>query len=96
MLHVEDRRAFLPVRTGIAVLRAAREVGGAAFRWRTERYEFVDDKPAIDLLCGTDAVRKAIDAGEPLDRCVAGFERELAAFAPVRERYLMYATRPVA
>lgn len=90
MLHVEDRRKFLPVRTGIAVLRAAREVGGAAFRWRTERYEFVDDKPAIDLLCGTDAVRKAIDAGKSLDECMAGFAEELKAFAPVRDRYLAY------
>jgi uncharacterized protein YbbC (DUF1343 family) len=90
MLHVEDRRKFLPVRTGVAVLRAAREVGGAAFRWRTERYEFVDDKPAIDLLCGTDAVRKAIDAGRSLDECMAGFAEELKAFAPVRDRYLAY------
>lgn len=90
MLHVEDRGRFLPVRTGIAVLRAAREVGGAAFRWRTERYEFVDDKPAIDLLCGTDAVRKAIDAGKSLDECMVGFAEELKAFAPVRDRYLAY------
>ncbi len=90
MLHVEDRRRFLPVRTGIAVLRAAREVGGGAFRWRTERYEFVDDKPAIDLLCGTDAVRKAVDAGKSLDDCMAGFSEELAQFASIRGRYLAY------
>ncbi|MGC4116024.1 MAG: DUF1343 domain-containing protein [Myxococcales bacterium] len=77
MIHVTDRRAFLPVRTGVAVLRAARQVGGEAFRWRTERYEFVDDKPAIDLLCGTDAVRKAIDAGQSLDGCCVGFGEEL-------------------
>ncbi|MBI5542386.1 MAG: DUF1343 domain-containing protein [Deltaproteobacteria bacterium] len=90
MLHVHDRRSFLPLRTGIAVLRAARAVGGQDFRWRTERYEFVEDKPAIDLLCGTDAVRRAIDAGASLDRCLAGFEAELAAFLPVRARYLLY------
>ncbi len=90
MLHVTDRRAFLPVRTGVAVLRAARQVGGEAFRWRTERYEFVDDKPAIDLLCGTDAVRQAIDAGESLDACCAGFAEELSSFGPLRERAAIY------
>jgi uncharacterized protein YbbC (DUF1343 family) len=90
MLHVVDRATFLPVRTGIAVLRAAREVGGAAFCWRTERYEFVEDKPAIDLLCGTDAVRRAIDAGESVEACMAGFAGELAAYAPVRAGYLAY------
>ncbi len=90
MLHVTDRRSFLPVRTGVAVMKAARQVGGEQFRWRTERYEFVDDKPAVDLLCGTDSVRKAIDAGESLDRCLAGFDAELRAFLPVRAKYLLY------
>lgn len=90
MLHVTDARAFLPVRTGVAVLRAARLVGGEAFRWRTERYEFVDDKPAIDLLCGTDAVRKAIDAGERLDACCVGFAEESRSFMPLRERARLY------
>lgn len=90
MLHVTDRQAFLPVRTGVAVLRAARQVGGEAFRWRTERYEFVEDIPAIDLLCGTDSVRKAIDAGEGLDACLAGFDLDLGRFRPVRDRFLLY------
>jgi uncharacterized protein YbbC (DUF1343 family) len=90
MLHVIDRSCFLPVRTGIAVLRAAREVGGEAFAWRTERYEFVEDKPAVDLLCGTAAVREAIDAGRSLDACMAGFDEELQSFLPTRQRYLIY------
>jgi uncharacterized protein YbbC (DUF1343 family) len=90
MLHVTDRKSFLPVRTGIAVLRAAREVAGEAFQWRTEPYEFVEDKPAIDLLCGTDSVRQAIDAGKDLEACMEGFAGELAAFLPERAKYLLY------
>jgi len=90
MLHVTDRASFLPVRTGVAVLRAARRLGGEAFAWRTERYEFVDDKPAIDLLCGTDAVRKAVDGGLGLDACLSGFEREVAGFLPDRAQSLLY------
>ncbi len=90
MLHVTDRETFLPVRTGLAVLRAARHVGGEQFRWRTERYEFVDDKPAIDLLCGTDAVRLALDAGASLDDCMQGFDEARASFMPIRARSLLY------
>lgn len=90
MIHVTDRAAFRPVRTGVALLRAAKEVGGAHFCWRTERYEFVDDKPAIDLLCGTDAVRLALDAGKPLDACLCGFEEERRAFEGMRKKYLIY------
>ena len=90
MLHVTDRASFLPVRTGIAVCKAARAVGGDRFEWRTEKYEFVDTVPAIDLLTGTDTVRKAIDSGKSLDAAMEGFDRDLASFLPVRARHLLY------
>ncbi|MDR0966438.1 MAG: DUF1343 domain-containing protein [Myxococcales bacterium] len=90
MIHVMDRASFQPLRTGIALLRAAKAVGGERFQWRTEKYEFIDDKPAIDLLCGTDSIRKALDAGQSLDECMRGFEEELNSFKEVRKRYLIY------
>lgn len=90
MVHVTDRTAFQPVRTGVACLLAAREIGGDAFRWRTEMYEYRDDVPAIDLLAGTDELRKGIDAGRSLDELTASWEEELAAFLPERSRYLLY------
>jgi uncharacterized protein YbbC (DUF1343 family) len=91
MLHVTDRSTFLPVRTGIAVCRAARHVGGEKFLWRTEPYEFVNDIPAIDLLCGTDSVRRAIDGNKSLSACVEGFDADRSRFMPVRDRHLLYA-----
>lgn len=69
-LHVTDRRAFQPYRTGLAVLVAVRSLWHDAFAWRTEVYEFRDDVPAIDLLTGTANVRKAIDNGEDLDSVI--------------------------
>jgi uncharacterized protein YbbC (DUF1343 family) len=66
-LHVTDRRAFQPYRTGIAVLIALRSLWSDAFAWRTQAYEFREDVPAIDLLTGTANVRKAIDNGQDLD-----------------------------
>lgn len=66
-LHVSDRRAFTPYRTGLAVLVAARKLWPEAFAWRTEPYEFRADVPAIDLLTGRPAVRQAIDGGAALD-----------------------------
>jgi uncharacterized protein YbbC (DUF1343 family) len=92
--HVDDRDAFRPFRTGLACLRAARRLGGDAFRWRTERYEFRDDVPAIDLLAGDAAVRVAIDADRPLAEICGGWDEELARFAPLRERHLLYPEAP--
>ncbi len=64
-VHVVDRALFEPVRFGAAVLWACRQLFDGAFAWRRDAYEFVDDIPAIDLLFGSDAARRAIDDGAP-------------------------------
>jgi len=90
MLHVVDRTAFQSLRTGIAVFQAARELGRENFAWRDGSYEFVEDVPAFDLLCGTDQVRKGIESGLPMERLLDGFDEQLAAFLSRRTRYLLY------
>lgn len=89
-IHVTDARAFLPLKTGIAVFQVCRELGGADFQWRADAYEFVEDVPAFDLLCGTDQVRLGYEAGRPLDALLDGFEAQLRAFEPLRRRYALY------
>jgi uncharacterized protein YbbC (DUF1343 family) len=80
-LHVADPSQFRPYRTGIALLAAARRLAPDGFRWRAEPYEFVADPPAIDLLTGSDDVRRGIEAGASLadmEASFVGFEREFA------------------
>jgi uncharacterized protein YbbC (DUF1343 family) len=89
-LAVTTPGGFRPVRTGLAVLAAFREVLGGQFRWRTERYEFVDDKPAIDLLFGSDRERLALEAGVPWREIAAAWEPEEEAFRERRKPYLLY------
>ncbi len=79
--------AFQPVRTGLATLIAFLDLLGERFRWRTERYEFVDDIPAIDLLFGSDRERTMIDAGARWRDIATLWEPEEAAF---RERSAAY------
>ena len=88
-LHVVDRAAFRPYRTGVALIAAARELGGNNFRWRTEPYEFVADPPAIDLLTGSAGVRTAIDRGAKIDEIQAAFAAFEAEFAERRRPSLM-------
>ncbi len=89
-IHVTDRRAFLPLRTGVAIFRALRELGEGRFAWREDAYEFVEDVPAFDLLCGTDQVRRGIEEGWPLDRLLEGFQAQTEAFEEQRTPYLLY------
>jgi len=89
-LHVTDPRRFDPFRTGIAVFRACFDLGGPAFAWRADAYEFVEDLPAFDLLCGNATIREGIEAGRPLEKIVGGFEQELKPFLAVRKKHLLY------
>ncbi|WP_437811683.1 exo-beta-N-acetylmuramidase NamZ family protein [Sorangium sp. So ce1078] len=63
-IHVTDPRTFRPVATYLALTAFAFRQQPEQFRFRTERYEYVDTIPAFDLLTGSAAARLAIDAGE--------------------------------
>lgn len=80
-LHVHDREAFDPVRTGIGLLITARRVW-SGFAWRPDHW--------IDRLTGSTLVRTMIDAGADTDEVVGGWQRELAAFRRMRREYLLY------
>jgi len=89
-MHVTDHRLFQPVRATLAVLHALRQEAFEHFRWRTEAYEFVSDKPAIDLLFGSDRERKLIEAGSEPEAIAANWVAEEAAFLQRRKAFLLY------
>lgn len=90
-IHVTDRRAFLPYRTGVALLVALKAVAGDAFAWRREAYEFVADVPAIDLLAGGDEIRLGVEAGLSTRELAATWEAGERRFADERREFLFYA-----
>jgi uncharacterized protein YbbC (DUF1343 family) len=90
MIHVASREAFRPLLTGIAIVKVARELWPEAFAWRADAYEFVQDVPAFDLLCGTSQVREGIEAGASLERLVEGFAAATAEFLPLKQRFCLY------
>lgn len=61
-LHVTDPRALRAWSVGVAVLAALRAVA-TDFAWRRRPYEYVRNRPAIDLIAGTPALRAAIEQG---------------------------------
>jgi uncharacterized protein YbbC (DUF1343 family) len=87
-LHVTDPAAFRPFRAGLACVTLARAQDPERFGWRTEPYEFVEDVPAFDLLCGSAREREAIEAGATLRELFAPFAAEERAFARRRAPHL--------
>ncbi|CAM5288251.1 hypothetical protein SRIMM317S_02435 [Streptomyces rimosus subsp. rimosus] len=80
-LHVHDRRAFDPVRTGIALLITAKRTW-PDFAWRPDHW--------IDKLTGTPRVRTMIDAGAGVDEVAGAWQEDLAGFRRMRREYLRY------
>ena len=89
-LHVTDEVSFRPYETGLRLVKLLHDLDPERFRWRTETYEYRSDVPAVDLLAGTPVYRELVDAGESLDSWVATFPADVARFAPVRARSLLY------
>jgi uncharacterized protein YbbC (DUF1343 family) len=89
-LHITNPETYRPYRTGVAFLKACYDQSPASFRWRDKAYEFVDTIPAIDLLAGGDALRKAIEGGASLPELTARWPRDEGDFAAERADYLLY------
>lgn len=59
---ITDEKTFRPYLTGLAFIWAVNRLyKNEGFAWRTEKYEFVSDKPAIDLLTGSAFFRENIN-----------------------------------
>ena len=63
-IHVTDPGSFRPVACYVALIALAHHAHPEHFRFRTEKYEFVDDIPAFDLLTGSAVTRERIEAGD--------------------------------
>jgi len=87
-LHVHDRMALRPVAVGVHLIQTIRWLHPDRFEWRP-LWEPGGRFP-IDLLSGSDALRKQIEADVPADEIVAGWEPGLQEFAARREAYLLY------
>jgi uncharacterized protein YbbC (DUF1343 family) len=89
-IHVRSCADFRPYLTGVAILRGIKRVAGSAFAWRTEKYEFVSDRPAIDLLAGGEQIRQGIEAGASLHDLRATWQAAEDDFRERRADCLIY------
>jgi uncharacterized protein YbbC (DUF1343 family) len=89
-LHVTDRRSFRPVLASVAWMRELHQQAPARFAWRQPPYEYEDHKMPIDILAGSDRLRRQIEAGTSAQAIAEEWEEGVAAFARVRAQFLRY------
>jgi uncharacterized protein YbbC (DUF1343 family) len=89
-LLVTDPRTFQSYRTGVELLAAIHRLWPDDFAWREAPYEFVSDRPAIDLLTGGPDCRQAIESGDGLADWIATWKNDEREFREERREILLY------
>ena len=89
-IHVTDRARFKPLALGMALVKWVPRLFPEEFRWRREPYEFVADRPAIDLLLGDPRLSEALERGDPIQDISAFLASFEAEFALARREVLLY------
>ena len=87
-----DETRVQAYRLGLQILLALKSVAPQIFRWRESPYEFVADRPAIDLLAGSDVFRRTLDgeANVDLQAWLGTFAADEQEFREERREILLY------
>jgi len=89
-IHVTDRAKFRPFKTGVAILKAIHNTYPREFRWNQPPYEYEEINLPIDILAGTDRLRKDIERWKDLNEMEKWWRDEARKFEPIRKKYLLY------
>jgi len=90
-IHVTDRKKFKPFKTAVAAIKAIHDLYPDQFFWKQPPYEYEFEKLPIDILAGTDRLRKEIEHGEDIERIEDRWQEECSQFdKSYRKKHLMY------
>lgn len=90
-IHVTDRGSFRPFKTGVAIIKAVYELFPEGFQWKGPPYEYETKKMPIDILTGSERVRRDIENGVSLKEMEGWWKEECLYFEEkVRRSYLLY------
>jgi uncharacterized protein YbbC (DUF1343 family) len=87
-VHVTDRALFRPLPAGLHVVATVKQMYPQHFAWLAGSWE--GSHPHIDLLMGTDLVRRRIDAGAGIDEITCDWDEQCTAFAETSGPYRLY------
>lgn len=89
-LHILDRQKYKSVITAVAILSTIYHLYPNKFEWKQPPYEYVHDKLPIDVIFGSDKVRKQIEKGASITQIEESWQQGVDEFIKLRENYLIY------
>ena len=89
-VHVTDEARFKPVLTYLGVIAVARRLAPGSFRWKQPPYEFERRRLPIDILLGTDIIRRSLERGKSLRDIERAWLPDLSRWRRRRTPALLY------
>lgn len=90
-IHIIDREIFKPFKTAVAIIKAVFELYHERFQWRRPPYEYEREKLPIDILTGSEKLRRFIESGKDLKEMEEWWQAQAEEFdRTVRRKYLLY------
>jgi len=90
-IHVTAREKFKPFKTVVGILKSVHSMYPKDLSWKNPPYEYEEKLLPIDILAGTDRVRKDIEGGRDLRDMELWWNEELRQFdKSIRKKYLLY------
>lgn len=90
-IHVINKFKVKPFKVGVAILRVLMDLYPEDFKWSEGPYEYEFEKKPIDILAGTDELRRGLENGKSVDELENKWQIEEKQFNEnVRKNYLIY------
>lgn len=90
LVQVTDRGRFRSFAAYYELIRAVARLWPGRFAWKKPPYEFERKRPPIDMICGSDRIRRSIEKDVPYARLRAGVERETHTYVDSVRPFLLY------
>ncbi len=90
LVQVLERARFRSFQAYYELIRLTARLHPEKFKWKLPPYEFEFKRPPIDMICGSDLIRNAIEKDIPFAGIRNDIEREIAAYAESVRPFLLY------
>ena len=89
-IHITDMERFKPYRMGLSLLQALGFTHPDLFKWLDPPYEYELERLPIDILIGSDTVRRSVEQGQDISKIERIWEQQLREYREKREACLIY------
>jgi uncharacterized protein YbbC (DUF1343 family) len=89
-IHITDKKIFKPYKTSLTLLQTIMKLHKDDFQYKQPPYEYEYDRLPMDLILGSQQIRKRIEDNEDIDKIEQSWQKELETFTQTSKEFYLY------